>query len=381
MRKILSLGIAAFVLLALPATAADWQAGVDALQSGNYGEAIKQFKELVDLQDDQYQNHMMLGQALLKNGQAGEAAASLKRALELKPGDAGITVALGQSLSKSGKYRDCVNLFNNANVGSFPANLQGPAHQIKAGCSQKGGGDATADLRALAQAKPNDATAQYAYGTAALASNQTDAAIAALSKAVQLDPQPKYRKAYVDALKLKARRAQGSAKTSAYQTAVQQAQALVSASGTHGNLLTLGEVQMGAKMYDPAISTFKKAQAAQSSDWFAPYYLGQAYAASGRYTEAEAPLQTALRLASGNNRAKVNSQLGFVYAKQKRYDEAVAAYNAAGEPGKAAGVLENKNIAAENAEADAHNEKVRQLQEQRDKLRDQLDNPVVEPPF
>jgi tetratricopeptide (TPR) repeat protein len=349
---------------------ADWDAGVKAFQAKNYAEAITQFKAVVEGQPDVFQGHMMLGQAYFKAGKNAEAAASLKRALELNPNDGGTKVTLANALLKSGKYADCIQLLSN--TGSLDAKLQGPATQIKAQCNSKGGGDATADLKKLAQLKPNDADAQYAYGVAELNGQNINEAVTALTKAVTLDGSERNRQSLIQALVRQARTTRGD-KTAIYKKAVSQAQAVVAANGSYDNVLRLGEMQMGAKMYDQAIGSFKKAGGMNSTDYLPNYYLGQSLGSAGRWVEAEPPLKTALNQAKAADKANVYKYLGFVYEKQKNFPAAIDAYTRGGDSGAATRAQENQRIAEENADADKHNAEIARIKAEQERIQKELE--------
>ncbi len=370
MRK-LTTTLSLVALLIAGAAQADWDAGVAAFKAGNYAEAVTQFKTVVEAQPEFAGGHLMLGNAYLKAKQPKQAVPQLQKALELNQGDAQTTVLLGQALLQSGNYSDCYSVLGKANVAGMPKALQTAAYQIKGACANKSGGDASEELKKVAQMKPDDAAAQYAYGASSLQNEDMAAAIPALAKAVALDgSNPQYLDTYVNALKRQARSTRGAGKVDAYKKALQPAQKLASVQANFDNVLQLGEVQMGAKMYDQAISNFNKAAGMKASDFLPLFYVGQSYAASGRFVEAEAPLQKALGLASAPDAKKqVQNQLGYVFAKQNKYDEAIAAYNAAGNSNESGRVAENKRIAAENAEADRHNAEIEQLKAEQERLR------------
>ena len=90
--------------------------------------------------------------------------------------------------------------------------------------------------------------------------------------------------------------------------------------------------ELGAGLYDQAITTSQAAAAKNGRDWLPQYYLGQALTTTKRYGEAEAALEKARALASASDDTKrVWKQLGFVYQKQKKYDQAFAAYEKGGD--------------------------------------------------
>ncbi len=360
-------------LVPVSAVRADWDSGVAAFKAKNYPEAIKQFKVLVEVSPSP-QGFLMLGNSYLKAGQAAPAVDALKKAMELQP-DAQTTVLLAQAYSETARYRDCASTLSDSVLAGLPATLQSSAYKIKSGCSAKGGGDPTADRKKLAALAPNDAAAQFAYGVAALQAGNAAEAAGALSKAVKINgSEPKYRKAYVQALIRQARIAGGAAKLEHYKTAVANAQALVAAQTTFDNVLMLGEVQMGAKMYDLAVGTFEKAAGLKAGDYLPHFYIGQSRAAADRFADSEAPLQKALSLAAaGEDKAKIYNQLGYVYAKQNKHDQAIEAYNRGGNTTEAQRVAQNKQIAAENAAAEKHNATIEQIKAEQEKLKKEME--------
>jgi tetratricopeptide (TPR) repeat protein len=138
---------------------------------------------------------------------------------------------------------------------------------------------------------------------------------------------------------------------------------------------------MGAKQYDQAVGTFQKAASLRSSDFLPHFYIGQSYTAADRYVDSEAPLHKALTLAAdATERSKIYNQLGFVYAKQGKHDQAIDAYNKAGNGAEAARVAQNKQIAAENAEADKHNATIEQLKAEQERLKKEMESLPGGPP-
>ena len=181
-----------------------------------------------------------------------------------------------------------------------------------------------------------------------------------------------WKRVLVNALKIKGRSTQGSAKTANYRKAEDVARSLVASNPSYDDLLLLGEVQLGGKNYDSAASTFQQAVSKKGNDWHAHFYLGQGYSSLERYSDAEAPLNTALPLASGDDKKLVWKQLGFVFEKQKKYELSIDAYEKAGDPAGVSRVGENLRIQEENKAADAHNETIEELQRQREELQRQI---------
>ncbi|REJ83921.1 MAG: hypothetical protein DWQ36_19175 [Acidobacteria bacterium] len=364
----------------------DWDAGVAAMKAKKYGDAAAAFARYVDKVPDAYQGHLMLGNMLLRTDQASKAVGHLQKANELKSGDASIQLPLGQALLMSGKVNDACGVLSRVSEGSLPEANKTVLYQLraKANC----GGGSINDLKKIAEAK-NDGVSWAAYGVAALNDGQVGTAVTALDKAVQLDPNdPKIRKSHYAALLSQAlSTSNDSAKASAYRKAVGTAEKLAQLDPSFDNVLKVAEAKIGAKQYSEAITTLNRAVGMKGNDWLPHFYLGQAKSSASvaDYQGAVAPLDKALTLArSAEDKKKINNQLGFVHAKLKNFDQAIAAYNAAGNSNAAANVRENQQIAAENLEAERHNAEIARLEAEKKRLQEEMENSAPgsgPPPF
>ena len=377
-RSVLVLATAC-ALLGASSASAGWEEGVAAFRAGNYAQAIAEFQQFVEERTEEealQKGYQMLAQSLLRGGKAKEAIAAFQKHLELKPGDVGSQVFLGQAYYKSGMPRETVATLNRLNVGSLPAGHQIQVYQMRSASHARLGNTraAAADLGNVADLKPDDAKTRFEYGRMLHNDAQLDAAIRAYERAISMDGgNAEWKTTLVNALKIKGRSTQGSAKAGVYGKAENVARSLVASSPSFDNLLLLGEVQLGGKSYDSAASTFQQAISKKANDWHAHFYLGQALGSLERYSDAEAPLNTALSLASGDAERQIQDYLGFVLSKQNKYDAAISAYERAGNSAGAARVRENKQIAQENREADEHNRNIEELQRTREELRRQLE--------
>lgn len=369
-------GLAILGLLVASAAFADedWDAGVAAMKAKKYSEAAAAFARYVDKVPDAYQGHMMLGNMLLKTKQASKAIGHLQKANELKPGDASIQLPLGQALLVSGKTSDACGVLGNVKESSLPEANRTALYQMRAraGC----GGGSIDDFKKIAEAK-NDGVSWAAYGVAALNDGKVSTAVSALDKAVQLAPNdPKIRKSHYAALLSQALSTRDdSAKQAAYRKAVTTAEKLAQLDPSFDNVLKVAEAKIGAKQYEQAISSLNRATSMKSNDWLPYFYLGQAKSSRevADYQGAVQPLERALQIASNpEDQRKINNQLGFVHAKLRNFDAAIAAYNKAGNSAAAANVRENQEIAAENAEADRHNAEIKRLEEEKKRLEEAM---------
>ena len=132
--------------------------------------------------------------------------------------------------------------------------------------------------------------------------------------------------------------------------------------------------RLGGGLYDAAISTGEKAVAKNGSDWKANFYLGQALTSASQFEQAEGPLNRAKSLASAKGDLdRINKQLGYTYSKQKKYVEAIAAYEAGGDSAAAQRVRDNKDTAEFNAAVEQDNARIDQMREEAERLEKELE--------
>jgi tetratricopeptide (TPR) repeat protein len=377
--------VAAILLLASTTLAqAGWDEGVAAFKSGNLSQAVTEFQAVVKSQPDWPGGHMMLGRTYLRMKKSQEAVTHLKKAYDLSPADTSVQLFLGEAYVAAGRYSDAVAFLSKINEASLPKQMQGHLSQLKAVAFTKSGQSdrALAEFAKAVSANPNDAKIQFQYGTAAYNQGDTSTAVRALGAAVRISPNDiTMQSAYAKALNRLGRESRGSAKLSAYQKGAAAAAKVAAANPSHDNVMLLGEAQLGAKQYDQAIGTFQKAVAQQSSDWLGHYYIGQAYTAKEQYRSAEASLKSALdKTAAPANQKLVWKQLGFVYEKQKSYNQAITAYERAGDSAAAQRAKENQRIASYNVDVEKEAEEIRRLQEEQEEIKKQLEELPGGPP-
>lgn len=361
--------------LAIPTIAhAEWQAGVQAFQQGNYTQAIQEFQEVTAENPDWADGHWMLGSAQLKAGRTSDAVSSLRKAYDLDPSTK-MQFALGQAYVAAGQYADGATILNKMDTSVLSSSQQAVHAQLLAkALAESGQGErAVSELAKAAQAKPNDAAVQFQYGAAALNAGETDAAVRALSRAAELDASADVLRALTKAQIRQGRETRGDAKTAAYRRASQTANRLVAAEASYDNVMLQGEAQLGGRQYNDAAATFQKAASLNGRDWLPQYYIGQAYTASGDYGRAEPPLRRALELTSSSaDQVKIWGQLGFVYEKQHSWEQAKAAYGRAGNQGAIQRVTTNQETEAHNAEVEEYNKTIEQLEAERQALEREL---------
>lgn len=374
-RSALALAVLSFLLTASIATAG-YEEGVAAFKARNFEQAVAEFQQFVEERPDQHAGYQMLGLSLISAGRPGDAVAPLEKALELKGENPADRLYLGRALHLSGSHRESISALSRLNIGSLPAKNQSQVYQMRSASYARLGntGSAAADLGRVADLNPSDAGARFEYGQMLHSDAQLDPAIAAYERAISMDgSNSEWKTVLVNALKVKGRSTRGSGKAGIYRKAEDVAMSLVGTSPSYDNLLLLGEVQLGGKNYESAASTFQQAISKKRNDWHSHFYLGQAYGSLERFNDAEAPLNDALGLASGDAERQILDYLGFVLSKQNKYDAAISAYERAGNSSGAARVRENKQIAQENEDADEFNRNIEELERQREELRKQLE--------
>jgi Flp pilus assembly protein TadD len=367
----------------IAAASADWQAGVTAFQSGNYSAAASEFQAIVQSQPEWPGGHKMLGLTYLKMKKASDAVNSLKKAYELSPEDPSIQMYLGEAYIATGRYSDAAAFLSKVNASGLDAKQQGYLARLRATALSKSGqtDGALSEFAKAVRANPNDADLQFQYGTAAYNAGDTDVAVAALAKAVQLDAGDiDKQKAYAHALIRQGRLATGSAKTSAYQKAIAAAQSVVSADASFDNLIMLGGAQMGAKQYDAAVKTLQRAASKNPNDWLPDYDMGRAYIGNGQFRSAETALTTALDKAKGSDQKNIWKQLAYAYEKQQKFDDAIRAYDRAGDTAGAERVRKNQETLQYNQQVEAEAEEIRRLEEEQEEIRKQLEELPGGPP-
>jgi tetratricopeptide (TPR) repeat protein len=208
-------------------------------------------------------------------------------------------------------------------------------------------------------------------------------ALTALARAAQLAPNDADKqKTYAQALLRQGRTSQGNTKLDSYRKASVALSRVIAANASYDNLIMLSGAQLGAKQYDDALGSLERAAGKNSNDWLPQYYMGQAYTQKGQYRSAEEKLKQALNKASASeDKVTVWRQLGFVYEKQKRYDNAIAAYRSAGDEGGMSRAQENKDTSEFNKGVEEEAKAIAAMKAEEERLKQQLKNlPGAKPP-
>ncbi len=352
-------------LLALPAWAG-WDEGVAAFKAGDFKAAEQQFRGVVKQSPDGYQSHYMLGLSLQRINRKEEALASLRKAYDLNPNDLPVKMALGQSYRAMRRFGDAAQLLAKIDASTVPSNQRQQFYQMRAEAYFRSNNmpRALADFKQRAALLPNDAQAQYTYGSTALSQGQSSAGLAALKKANSLAPSDsKIAKIYVKGL-IKQGQVPGdkASKKRFYMQAASIAKKLAAASPTYDHLMLQLSAELGAGLYGRAAETGKVAISKNGADWLPHYYVGQAFTSIGQFSEALTPLQTALaKVGSTKDKNRVYLQLGYMFSKQKDYAKSIEAYNRGGHGERAAKVLEIQETDKYNSKVEEENKVIQEM--------------------
>ncbi|NJL26672.1 MAG: tetratricopeptide repeat protein [Thermoanaerobaculia bacterium] len=376
MRKPLVLVAALCVASATPAVAG-WDEGVAAFNLKNYAQAVTEFQAVVQQNPDGYRGHYMLGESLGRLDRKEEALHHLRKAYDLNPNDVNIKLALGRAYSNLRRYNETAQLLKGLDVGSFPAAQRAAFHQIRGFARMKTDdvNGAVADYDQLAKLRPDDAETQYLYGVTILNAGRTSEGIAALAKAVRLDPKDADKKrTYANALVRQGRETSDkAAKKQIYLKAAAEAKDLAAANPSYDNLLLKASAELGAGAYADAVKSLQAAIPKNSQDWLGSYYLGQAFTSNGQFVEAQVPLNEALKKTQDPSNLKlIWKQLGFTFEKQKKYSDAIAAYQKAGDSSGVARVQENERTDLENKKIEEDNKRIQEMEAEAKKLEEDL---------
>jgi predicted Zn-dependent protease len=363
---------------------AGWDEGVAAFKAKNYPQAAREFEAVSKERPDWSGGYLMLGRSQLLMNRSADAVNTLRKAYDLDPSGVETQLALAQAYLGANRASEASQLLTKINAASLPKERQSLYQQLVAKAAAESGQSerAASALEKAAAAAPNDAGVQYNFGILALNAGETGKAVAALEKAVRLDPADAGKqKVLVQALVRQGRESGGAQKDAIYSRAADVAKNMVAKNPSYEHLLLLGETQLGSNQYDAAVATFTQASAKNAGDWLPGFYAGQAQTALGRYGDAENSLRRALQSASATaDKARIWRQLGFVYEKQKNFEQAKTAYRSAGDAGAIARVEANQKIAVHNQTAEEEEKRLAELKKQQEILRQQLQGDPPPPP-
>ena len=378
MKRATTVAVLILTLVVAGVAHAEWNKGTAAFKKGDYRTAEKEFTEVTKTNPDHYAGYYMLGVTQLKLKKRSQAVANLQKAVELKPDYVPARIALGQALVSAKQYPDAYAVLKKVQLSQVPAQQRSNFALIFAAAATKAGrpGEAISTLQKQIGSGTKNVNLYRALGAAYTAQGNDAKAFSALKKAWELNPADGRlaRDAVTSAIRAARRSRSADQKKRYYTEASRIAASLAKSSPTFDHLLLAGETYLGAKDYGTALQWFEKARAKRSSSALVHFYEGQCYSSLGKFNQAIASLQQALKLGpAGSLRKKIYEQMGYVYAKQKRYDQAITAYRNAGNSAKVAEMQANKKKQEQNLKAkhdiEVYKQKIRELEAQIKELR------------
>ena len=156
-------------------------------QKGELEEAIRQYKQALEINPAYKDAQNNLGVALFAKGDLEEAIAQYRKALEINPDDAGSLSNLGLAFLKKGDLDEAITQYRK--VLKINPNLAEARSNLGLALFRKGDQEqAIAQYREVLKIRPDDAGAYNNLGLALVKEGQLDEAIAQYRKALEIKP-------------------------------------------------------------------------------------------------------------------------------------------------------------------------------------------------
>jgi tetratricopeptide (TPR) repeat protein len=287
--------------LAVPSATADYKQAVVLYNRGQYDKAIQELKPDLDDSPEWEAGHRLLGLCYLNLKNNALAVSAFTRAVQLKSTAIATYIGLGRAFFNMQKYDNCIQALNQGEP--LLANLKTDVERQRYDLYHLRGSaylaamkpqDAANDLTSALRTGLSDWSDYSELGDAYYRLGRLDEAIMALQKALSIKPG---QSAVTDLL---------------------------------GNIFFKKGVQaLQAKQYPQALDALQKARDYDPKNGYVFYNLAETYLFQKNYVEAEKALNEALALLPRSQEAL--QRLGFVYEKEKKWDQSLAAYKKANE--------------------------------------------------
>ncbi len=365
------------LLLSANPLAAGWEEAVAAFKSKDYATAEAELLGVTAEMPDWPGGHRMLGQVRLKAGKGAEAIAPLRRALELTPEDPGTFYALGHAFSQARDFASLSGLFAGRDLAPFPAKQRHSLLLLRAQAAQseQKWTQAHGDLEEALSLAPEDAEAHTQMGKVAAQLERLEEAQASFARALELDPE--HPRALAGSVRTRVTLAGRSTdgRTEAFAAIRQDATRLVAQDPTTTNQLLLAETLLGSGLFAEAETRLAAAIQDEPKSWMLRLKLARAAIGLEDWEQATQELDAALALEPDRaGEARIWRQTGFVHEKEHRLDAAEAAYTKAGADDLVARIQKTREIMLHNKKLDAEEQRLAQLQREKDRLQAQLDS-------
>ena len=309
-----------------------WRAGAQAAQQGNMKGCVDNLRAALKAGGEAYERwgwlHLTLGKCLGARGQRDEAVSELQTAKDLVAEDqehwdvnntlAQVYIARGNS----GDYDRAIAAANEA--GNYSGNAQQRGVQAKtlgqAYYFKQDWSNAVRHLGDAASARPTDSDVAQKLGRAHFESGNISQAKQWFEKTLSLDRNNGTAMSNLGRLYLDERD---------YAQAINYLGRAVQADPQNMQIRNmLGRAYLGSSDYGNAISQLSQVVQARASDGNAHYNLGQAYQAAGDDAKAIESYTAALQYLGAGTPARAGAlyDIGFVYEKVGRYEDALAAF-------------------------------------------------------
>ncbi len=302
-----------------------WQRAYQAYSGGQYSEAERLFREVVEEYEEWGWAHLMLGITLQQRGKSAEALDHLQLAKDTVAEDqerfmVHNAIANVQLLQEN--YDASINESNQA--AQYAQNDDNRATVAKtkgqAYYWQEDWQAAVREFQRAATSRSGDANVYAMLGRAQYELDDKDAALDSLTRAAQMDRRNKLALYFSGLIYLEDRN---------YADAVRMAELAIQADPQDTNVRSmLGRGYLGSQRFADAIQAFEVVLSSNSNDGSAHYNLGQAYQFSEDWGRAIENYQIAVsQLPSGSSAlGACLYDLGFTYEKVGRYEDALAAF-------------------------------------------------------
>jgi tetratricopeptide (TPR) repeat protein len=263
-------------------------------QMGETEEAIAQFRRTLEIRPDFAEAHNNLGWVLLQRGRVEESITHLQRALECRPDYAEAHNSLGIALLREGRVDEAAGHFQKA-LEINPGYLEAQ-HNLGAVLLRKELVDqAIVCFEKVVQIRPDYAEAHYNLGVAFLRKGQVEQAMIHLQKALEIRPQ--FAEAEYSLGNALVRKGDAVEAVACLEKALESRPDFTEA---QNNLAWVLATWPAAAVRNGARAVQLAEQADHLSGGKNPAFKGTlaaAYAEAGRFSEAVATAQRALRLA------------------------------------------------------------------------------------
>jgi tetratricopeptide (TPR) repeat protein len=255
-------------------------------------QAIATFEKLVELEPNNVEERMVLGQLYTVKHDQKKAEEQFKISQSLEPDSEEVVLNLARLYAQNGNMDQAAKVIESVPAGDRTSKMEdalGAAYQ-----QLKRPKDAITAYQRAAALEPGDLRTREALAEALLSDNQLDEALTQFQKLAKSDPE------------------------------------------NSGALVHIGEIQRRQGKYEDALATIRKARKVDPSNLEAGYNEGLLLDVLGRYDESIQVYEKMVDLTSHANGAYTSDEktnrgiflerLGTVYSEQGKFNEAIATF-------------------------------------------------------